>query len=75
MHEFDIVLNGADIFLVGSQPEKSILFIGVPNKKNQFLFEDGDYAKLKVSGDSINIVLQNHFKYRNDIINKISKYK
>ena len=71
LHEFDIVLNGADIFLVGSQPEKSILFIGVPNKKNQFLFEDGDYAKLKVSGDSINIVLQNHFKYRNDIINKI----
>ena len=71
LHEFDIVLNGADIFLVGSQPEKSILFIGVPNKKNQFLFEDGDYTKLKVSGDSINIVLQNHFKYRNDIINKI----
>ena len=33
LHEFDIVLNGADIFLVGSQPEKSILFIGVPNKK------------------------------------------
>ena len=73
LHEFDIVLNGADIFLVGSQPEKSILFIGVPNKKNQFLFEDGDYTKLKVSGDSINIVLQNHFKYRNDIISKIQR--
>ena len=28
-HEFDINLKGADIFLVGSQPQKSILFIGI----------------------------------------------
>ena len=72
-HEFDINLKGADIFLVGSQPQKSILFIGVPNKSNQFLFLKGDYSKLKVQGDSINIILQDHFKYRNGIISEIQK--
>ena len=72
-HEFDINLKGADIFLVGSQPQKSILFIGVPNKSNQFLFQEGDYSKLKVNGDSINIILQDHFKYRNGIISEIQK--
>ena len=72
-HEFDINLKGADIFLVGSQPQKSILFIGVPNKSNQFLFQEGDYSKLKVKGDSINIILQDHFKYRNGIISEIQK--
>lgn len=72
-HEFDINLKGADIFLVGSQPQKSILFIGVPNKSNQFLFLEGDYSKLKVQGDSINIILQDHFKYRNGIISEIQK--
>ena len=72
-HEFDIKLKGADIFLVGSQPQKSILFIGVPNKSNQFLFQEGDYSKLKVNGDSINIILQDHFKYRNGIISEIQK--
>ena len=72
-HEFDINLKGADIFLVGSQPQKSILFIGVPNKRNQFLFQEGDYSKLKVNGDSINIILQDHFNYRNGIISEIQK--
>ena len=72
-HKFDINLKGADIFLVGSQPQKSILFIGVPNKSNQFLFQEGDYSKLKVNGDSINIILQDHFKYRNGIISEIQK--
>ena len=72
-HKFDIKLKGADIFLVGSQPQKSILFIGVPNKSNQFLFQEGDYSKLKVNGDSINIILQDHFKYRNGIISEIQK--
>ena len=71
--EFDINLKGADIILVGSQPQKSILFIGVPNKSNQFLFQEGDYSKLKVNGDSINIILQDHFKYRNGIISEIQK--
>ena len=72
-HEFDINLKGADIFLVGSQPQKSILFIGVPNKSNQFLFLEGDYSKLKVQGDSVNIILQDHFNYRNGIISEIQK--
>ena len=72
-HEFDINLKGADIFLVGSQPQKSILFIGVPNKSNQFLFLEDDYSKLKVQGDSKNIILQDHFKYRNGIISEIQK--
>ena len=72
-HEFDINLKGADIFLVGSQPQKSILFIGVPNKSNQFLFQEGDYSKLKVQGDSVNIILQDHFNYRNGIISEIQK--
>ena len=70
-HEFNIELNGADIFLVGTEPKKSILFIGLPNKSNEFLFKDGSYENLEVTGDSCNIILQNHFKYRNDIISKI----
>lgn len=70
-HKFNISLEGADIFLVGSEPQKSILFIGIPNEKNQFLFKDGDYNKLVVSGDSNNILLQNHFRYRNEVISKI----
>ena len=70
-HNFNISLVGADIFLVGSEPQKSILFIGIPNEKNQFLFKDGDYNKLVVSGDSNNILLQNHFRYRNEVISKI----
>lgn len=70
-HEFNIELSGADIFLVGTEPNKSILFIGLPNKSNEFLFKDGIYENLEVTGDSCNIILQNHFKYRNDIISKI----
>ena len=70
-HEFNIELSGADIFLVGTEPKKSILFIGLPNKSNEFLFKDGSYENLEVTGDSCNIILQNHFKYRNDIISKI----
>ena len=70
-HEFNIELSGADIFLVGTEPKKSILFIGLPNKRNEFLFKDGSYENLEVTGDSCNIILQNHFKYRNDIISKI----
>jgi len=70
-HEFNIELSGADIFLVGTEPKKSILFIGLPNKRNEFLFKDGTYENLEVTGDSCNIILQNHFKYRNDIISKI----
>ena len=70
-HNFNIFLEGADIFLVGSEPQKSMLFIGIPNERNQFLFKDGDYNKLVVSGDSNNILLQNHFKYRNGFISEI----
>ena len=58
-HKFNISLEGADIFLIGSEPQKSMLFIGIPNERNQFLFKDGDYNKLVVSGDSNNILLQN----------------
>ncbi len=71
IHNFNIVLEGADIFLVGSEPQKSMLFIGIPNKRNQFLFKNGDYNQLEVSGDSNNILLQNHFKYRNEVISEI----
>lgn len=71
IHNFNISLEGADIFLVGSEPQKSMLFIGIPNESNQFLFKDGDYNKLVVSGDSNNILLQNHFKYRNRVISEI----
>ena len=70
-HNFNIFLEGADIFLVGSEPQKSMLFIGIPNERNQFLFKDGDYNKLVVSGDSNNILLQNHFRYRNGVISEI----
>ena len=71
IHNFNIVLEGADIFLVGSEPQKSMLFIGIPNESNQFLFKNGDYNQLEVSGDSNNILLQNHFKYRNEVISEI----
>ena len=70
-HNFNISLEGADIFLVGSEPQKSMLFIGIPNERNQFLFKDGDYNKLVVSGDSNNILLQNHFRHRNEVISEI----
>ena len=71
VHKFNIYLKAADIFLVGSEPQKSILFIGIPNSSNQFLFKNADYKNLKVSGDSNNIILQNHFNYRNVIISEI----
>ena len=71
IHNFNIILEGADIFLVGSEPQKSMLFIGIPNERNQFLFKNGDYNQLEVSGDSNNILLQNHFKYRNEVISEI----
>ncbi|MDC3133588.1 TlpA family protein disulfide reductase [Bacteroidota bacterium] len=71
IHNFNISLEAVDIFLVGSEPQKSILFLGIPNASNQFLFKNGDYNELVVSGDSNNILLQNHFKYRNGIISEI----
>ena len=71
IHNFNIFLEGADIFLVGSEPQKSMLFIGIPNKRNQFLFKNGDYNQLEVFGDSNNILLQNHFIYRNEVISEI----
>ena len=70
-HKFNISLEGADIFLIGFEPQKSMLFIGIPNERNQFLFKDGDYNKLVVSGDSNNILLQNHFRHRNEVISEI----
>ena len=48
-----------------------MLFIGIPNERNQFLFKDGDYNKLVVSGDSNNILLQNHFRIEMKFISKI----
>ena len=71
IHNFNISLEAVDIFLVGSEPQKSILFLGIPNVSNQFLFKNGDYNELVVSGDSNNILLQNHFKHRNGIISEI----
>ena len=71
VHNFNISLEAVDIFLVGSEPQKSILFLGIPNASNQFLFKNGDYNELVVSGDSNNILLQNHFKHRNGIISEI----
>ena len=71
IHNFNISLEAVDIFLVGSEPQKSILFLGIPNASNQFLFKNGDYNELVVSGDSNNILLQNHFKHRNGIISEI----
>ena len=71
IHNFNISLKAVDIFLVGSEPQKSILFLGIPNASNQFLFKNGDYNELVVSGDSNNILLQNHFKHRNGIISEI----
>ena len=35
-HEFNIELSSADIFLVGTEPKKSILFIGLPTKAMSF---------------------------------------
>ena len=71
IHNFNISLEAVDIFLVGSEPQKSILFLGIPNASNQFLFKNGDYNELVVTGDSNNILLQNHFKHRNGIISEI----
>lgn len=71
IHNFNIELKGSDIYLVGTEPQKSILFIGIPKTSNQFLVKNGDFNQLVVSGDSNNIVLQNHFKYRNEVIGEI----
>jgi peroxiredoxin len=70
-HQFNISLLKSDIFLVGTSPEKSILFIGSPNERNKFLFTNGEYNELVVTGDSTNILLQKYFKFRNNIISQI----
>jgi peroxiredoxin len=70
-HQFNISLLKSDIFLVGTSPEKSVLFIGSPNERNKFLFTNGEYNELVVTGDSTNILLQKYFKFRNNIISQI----
>ena len=71
IHQFNINLQKSDIFLVGTSPEKSVLFIGSPNESNKFLFSNGEYEELVVTGDSTNILLQKYFKFRNNIISQI----
>jgi peroxiredoxin len=61
----------SDIFLVGTSPEKSVLFIASPNESNKFLFTNGEYEELVVTGDSNNILLHKYFKFRNSIISQI----
>ena len=71
IHQFNISLLKSDIFLVGTSPEKSVLFIGSPNESNKFLFTNGEYEELVVTGDSTNVLLQKYFKFRNNIISQI----
>ena len=71
IHQFNISIQKSDIFLVGTSPEKSVLFIGSPNERNKFLFTNGEYEELVVTGDSTNILLQKYFKFRNNIISQI----
>ena len=71
IHQFNISLLKSDIFLVGTSPEKSVLFIGCPNESNKFLFTNGEYNELVVTGDSTNVLLQKYFKFRNNIISQI----
>ena len=75
VHKFNINLLKSDIFLVGTSPEKSVLFIGSPNENNKFLFTNGVYEELVVTGDSTNILLQKYFKFRNNIISQIQSIK
>ena len=75
IHEFNIDLIKSDIFLVGTAPEKSVLFIGCPNESNNFLFTNGVYDELVVTGDSTNILLQKYFKFRNGIISQVQNIK
>ena len=71
VHIFNIELTKSDIYLVGSAPDKSVLFIASPDESNKFVFKNEDYSELDVSGDSTNILLQEYFKYRNGIISQI----
>ena len=71
IHQFNISIQKSDIFLVGTSPEKSVLFIGSPNERNKFLFTNGEYEELVVTGDSTNILLQKYFRFRNNIISQI----
>lgn len=71
IHQFNISLLKSDIFLVGTSPEKSVLFIGSPNESNKFIFTNGEYEELVVTGDSTNVLLQKYFKFRNNIISQI----
>jgi thiol-disulfide isomerase/thioredoxin len=71
IHQFNINLMKSDIFLVGTSPEKSVLFIASPNESNKFLFTNGEYEELVVTGDSNNILLHKYFKFRNSIISQI----
>ena len=71
IHQFNISMQKSDIFLVGTSPEKSVLFIGIPNERNKFLFTNGEYEELVVTGDSTNILLQKYFRFRNNIISQI----
>ena len=71
VHIFNIELTKSDIYLVGSAPDKSVLFIASPDESNRLVFKNEDYSELDVSGDSTNILLKEYFKYRNGIISQI----
>ena len=71
IHQFNISILKSDIFLVGTSTEKSVLFIASPNESNKFLFTNGEYEELVVTGDSTNILLHKYFKFRNSIISQI----
>ena len=63
-HYFEIDALNPALYLIGESPQKSILFIAKNRKQNEFLITDTNSLKTKVKGDSVNIVLQNHFNYR-----------
>ena len=50
-----------------------MLFIGIPNERNQFLFKNGDYNQLEVSGDST-ILTTKSFSIEMKLLVKIQKY-
>ena len=72
-YSFEINIQKSTLYLAGENPEKSILFIANPHSSASFIINNDDPINVSVTGDSSNIILQNHFKYRNNIINQLQK--
>lgn len=72
-HNFEINSPNPELFLVGNSLNKSVLFIAENKLGNSITSNDTTSYNFSVSGDSTNIILQQYFDEKNNLILELQK--